>query len=329
MLGSHLLLSLTSGSEKILAVKRKNSSLRSVRFLFESHPEQFNKIEWIDCDITDVAGLSEIIKRAEKVYHCAAAVSFNPSDAEKLIRTNVSGTTNIVNLCLDYRVHKLCYVSSVAAINRTDESQQITEDTPWKNTRENSNYAISKQLAEREVWRAVAEGLNAVIVNPGIIIGAGNWHWGSGRLISSVWDGLRFFTEGTTGVVSATDVAECMIRLMESEIHSERFIVVAENKSYAELLFAIADGLGKKRPSYRAGKILAGLAWKSALLKSFITGKQPFITKETALSGIKQVQFVNHKIRKATGIEFEKIEKVIARTTQAFLYQLNRQPALK
>jgi nucleoside-diphosphate-sugar epimerase len=327
LVGSHLLLHLAKQGEKVRALIRPTSSKQQVSRLFHRHPEWFQQIEWVYGDILDVPLLAEAMEGVEKVYHCAALISFLKKDRHDLLEINRNGTANVVNLCLETGVKKLCYVSSVAAISRVTEGERITESTPWNEQAGHSHYAVSKQAAEREVWRGIAEGLNAVIVNPGIIIGPGNWHSGSGKLFRSIWNGLSFYSEGMSGFVSAADVARCMHALMESPISAERFIVVAENLTYREVLFEIADRLNKKRPSIKANPWLSGIAWRLSAMASVFTGTSPLITRETAASGLKQVQFSNDKIRKATGMEFEKIKAVIEQTADEFLKQ--HQPTRK
>ncbi|MBL7928599.1 MAG: NAD-dependent epimerase/dehydratase family protein [Bacteroidia bacterium] len=321
LVGSHLLLQLAKQEENIRALIRKSSSMRNVKLLFEKEADLFERIEWMEGDILDVSSLTDAMQGIEKVYHCAAMISFVPKDRVKMLEINRNGTANVINLCLEMGVKKLCYASSVAAINRINESELITESTAWEENAGNSNYAVSKQAAEREVWRGIAEGLKAVMVNPGIIIGPGSWNSGSGKLFSSVWEGLKFYSEGMSGFVSADDVARAMIALMESEIDAERFIVVSENLTYREVLFQIADSLGKKRPSLKANKFLSEAAWRLAALASVFSGKTPLITRETAASGLCKVKYSNEKIRKATGMEFEKIQPVIEHTASVFLKQ--------
>jgi nucleoside-diphosphate-sugar epimerase len=327
LLGSHLLYQLASRGIKIKALVRPSSSLKNVRNLFGERVDLWGSIEWVTGDLLDVVSLEEAMRGVEKVYHCAAMVSFVPKDRYEMDEINRTGTANVVNLCLEAGVKKLCYVSSVAAINRMDESGIISELTPWQDNAGNSHYAISKRAAELEVYRGMAEGLNAVIVNPGIIIGPGNWNNGSGKLFTSVWNGLMFYSEGMSGFVSAEDVASCMYQLMESEISGERFIVVSENLTYREVLFHIADCLGRKRPFLKANKLLSAVALRMASIASFFSGKNPLITRETAASGLRKTRYSNEKIKNALTIDFEKIKPVISRTAAAFLREY--QPARK
>lgn len=327
LVGSHLLLHLAKQGEKIRAIIRPYSSLQNVKRLFENFEELYQQIEWIQSDILDVPSLAEAFQGVEKVYHCAAMISFMPKDRDRMLEVNRNGTANVVNLCLESGVKKLCYASSVAAINRVKEDEWITENTTWNENAGHSHYAISKQAAECEVWRGNAEGLNVVMVNPGIIIGPGNWNSGSGKLFTSVWNGLKFYSEGMSGFISAADVARCMYALMESEVNAERYIVISENLTYREVLFQIADSLNKKRPLLKANKLLSGAAWRMAALTSVFTGTSPLITRETAASGLRKVKFSNEKIRKATGFEFEKIKQAVERTAVEFLKQ--HQPACR
>jgi nucleoside-diphosphate-sugar epimerase len=319
LVGSHLIFDLVKKEEKVRALKRKNSDLIFVKTLFLSHPKLFEKIEWRDGDVTDIFSLQEALKGITKVYHCAAMVSFIPSEVVEMMKININGTANLVNLCLENKIEKLCYVSSVAAINRINEDETIDENSQWKISKQNSNYSISKYGAEREVWRGIAEGLNAVIVNPTIIFGPGNWKTGSTAMFPKIWKGLKFYTDGTTGFVDVRDVSKAMILLMESEIHSERFIINAENLSFKKIFDWAAEGLGKSKPNIYAYGWIRSIAWRGEALKSFLFNTKPFITKETALAAHKKVYFSNEKIKKAIGMEFIPVKKTIEETCKVFL----------
>lgn len=180
---------------------------------------------------------------------------FITSDYQKMRRVNIEGTTNIVNLCISHRVKKLCYVSSVAAIENRAEGEVTSESDHWTNTGGKSGYAITKYGAEMEVWRASQEEIPVVIVNPGVILGSGPWHKGSGTLFRRVDEGLPFYTTGVTGFVDVQDVVRIMISLMEGSIQNERFVVVSENLTYRDVLYKIAESLKKEN---RASKLTDG-----------------------------------------------------------------------
>ncbi|MEP7167797.1 MAG: NAD-dependent epimerase/dehydratase family protein [Bacteroidota bacterium] len=321
LVGSHLLFDLVLKGENVRALKRKNSDISFVKNIFSSHPQLFEKIEWMDGDVLDIFSLQEAIKGISKVYHCAAMVSFIPAEADDMMKININGTANVVNLCLENKMEKLCYVSSVAAVNRINEDETIDENSQWTISKRNSNYAISKYGAEREVWRGIAEGLNAVIVNPTIIFGPGNWKTGSTALFPQIRKGLKFYTDGTTGFVDVRDVSKAMILLMESEIRSERFIINAENLNFKKIFDWIAEGLGKPKPFIYAYGWMRSVAWRAEALKSFLFNTKPFITKETAFAAHKKVHFSNEKIKKAISIEFIELQKCIKETCEIFMKQ--------
>ncbi|MEO6168334.1 MAG: NAD-dependent epimerase/dehydratase family protein, partial [Chitinophagales bacterium] len=232
-LGRHLLRALVLQNEPIRALKRLNSKMLQDEF-------KHGTIEWVDGNILDIPSLEEYMKGCSEVYHCAGMVSFQSRHRAALMKVNVEGTANIVNVALEKNIRKMVYVSSVAAIGRALNEVNVTEATEWDENGVHSNYGISKFLAEREVWRGIAEGLKAVIVNPSVIIGDGNWQEGTPRFFLNGWREMPAYTTGGTGFVAAKDVVEIMMRLMKSEIHRERFILNAEDWSYQKFLFQIA-----------------------------------------------------------------------------------------
>ena len=314
LVGAHLLVSLTQQHNKIRAMRRKSSNHDAVKNVFSYYYDDiapfYDKIEWVEGDIIDVNSLEKAFKEITHVYHVAAIVSFNPKDYWKMRKTNIEGTANVVNFSLTHNVKKLCFVSSIAAVDKTAKNGFIDETGDWNVETNNYGYAITKHGAETEVWRGTQEGLDAVIVNPGVILGSGSWGTSSGQIFSKVHDGLKLYTEGTTGYVGVKDVVKSMVLLMESEIKNERYILVAENLRLKDVLFKIAEVFGKKRPSIKVTKTLSEIAWRVlSIVKVF--GIQPRLTKQTASSIHNQYYFSNEKIKKAIGIEFEPMSKTI------------------
>ena len=314
LVGTHLLALLTQKHQKIRAICRKSSNLEAVKQVFSYYftdvSHYFSKIEWIEADITDVTSLENVFKDVDYVYHLAALVSFNPNDYHTMRKINIDGTANIVNFSIEAKVKKICFVSSIAAIDKVAKNGLIDETGDWTVEGNNYGYAITKFGAEMEVWRGTQEGLDAVIVNPGIILGSGCWNTSSGKIFTNVSKGLKFYTEGVTGYVGVKDVAKSMTELMESNIKNERFILVSENKSMKEVLFKVAAALGKKRPSIKVTKLLSEIGWRILSIAK-IVGIQPALTKQTAKSIHNRYHFSNTKIKEAIGIEFESIDEVI------------------
>jgi len=319
LLGSRLLFDLVSKGYKVRAMRREKSRMNCVDYYFSSHPELLQKVEWVNGDVTDIFSLEAALENVTQVYHCAARVSFQPSDRDIMHNVNVEGTANVVNACLDKKITKLCFVSSIAALGRTGTESTIDETASWKTSKLNSFYAVSKYGAEREVWRGIAEGLNAVIVNPGVIIGPGNWKTDSSMLFRQVAKGLKFYTAGVTGFVDVKDVSLAMIALMESTVMNERFVLVGENKPFRDVMDRIADKLGKSRPGIYAGPLLSSFAWKVEFLKWKFTGSKPVITKETARSAAGKFYYSGEKIKKMLAFNFTPIENTIDQVAEVFL----------
>ena len=320
LVGAHILLKLTESGQKVKALKRKRSSLTVIRNIFSHYKKTdlLKSIEWIEGDLLDLFSLQEGINGCNAVIHCAAIVSFNPKDFKKMMKINVEGTANIVNICLENNIEKLAYISSIATLN--DEKNQVrTEDSFWKESKSNSQYAKSKYLSEQEVWRGIEEGLNSIIVNPSVILGPGDWKKGSSQMFEKVWRGLKFYSSGSTGYIDVLDVAKCVVKLLEKEIINERFILNAENIKYRDIFDSIAENLNKPKPHIKVSPLIKEIAWRIEWLMSLITNKSPLITKETANTAMKNKSFSNEKIIKALDYKFIPIEESIKHYSQWFL----------
>ena len=304
------------------------SSGKRVRAIYHSTPLQRTNtglVEQIHCDILDVPGLEEAMQGIDQVYHCAAIVSFNPRKRKEMFKLNIEGTANIVNTALDAGVKKLVHVSSVSALGRIREKEPVTENMNWTEETSNSKYGQSKYLAEMEVWRGIGEGLKALIVNPVLILGQGNWNGGSARIFKSVYEEFPWYTDGVTGFVDVRDVAKAMIMLMESEIYAQRFIISAENKSFREVFDLIAKTFGKKPPGRKVTPALAKMVWIFEAIKSRFSGKDPLITKETAMTALARVCFDNSKLNKyLPAFRYRSIEETIVETCAAYQQKINR-----
>lgn len=252
-IGSRLLLNLTKNKAyKVRAIYRNTQSLEKIRQLFVKHSDsgaaQFDTIEWIQADLSNIPALEKAFEGVTFVFHCAGLISFQPQDFDKLIEVNVQGTANIVNLSIDFGVKKLCYVSSVATLSTLPHTP-IDEENDWNNEDNNTDYAISKHGAEMEVWRGSQEGLPVVIVNPSVVLGGDFADRGSGLFYKKVADGLRYYPAGATGFVGVDDVVRAMVQLQFSEVVGERFVLNAENLTYKAVLERIAKQLGVKAPT--------------------------------------------------------------------------------
>ncbi|WP_397364481.1 NAD-dependent epimerase/dehydratase family protein [Olleya sp. R77988] len=323
LVGAHLLFHLLNEEQPIRAIYRNEKKFANVKRIFGYYsktPEVlFNKIEWVKASLNDIPQLTDAFKDITKVYHCAAFVSFEPNKFELLRKTNIEGTANIVNLSISNKVKKLCYISSVAAIGTpTIETNLITEDTEWNPEFDNSVYAITKYGAELEVWRGTQEGLDAVIVNPGIIIGPGIWDYGSGSLIKLTYKGMKYYPSGSSGYVDVFDVVKVMTQLMQSSIKNKRYILVAENRSFKDFIYKIASLLRVKAPKKEVSKFLLGIGWRLDWLKHKLTGKRRQLSKQTAYSVMSKTQYSNQKIKTDLNYTFKSVDDSLKATSSFF-----------
>ena len=316
LLGAQLLYDLVSQGKAVRALFRSKPRLSAVQHLFEyRNPTEgkqlFESIEWVKGDILDILGLQENMKGCPQVYHCAGLVSFHPKDHSDVFKINREGTANMVNVALELGVEKFCHVSSTAAIGG-DSSEPITELTKWKNGEITSGYSLSKNAAEREVWRAKEEGLNVVIINPCVILGPGNWNESSLTIFQTVSKGLKFYPLGSNATVDVRDVAYSMIQLMESEIEGERFLCVGSNQTFKELMTVISERLDLAPPTRLAKYWQVWIArWALKIVKG-ITGKRSAITKETVHNLFANKSYDTAKLQNAIGIQFHPLRDQVS-----------------
>ena len=302
-LGTELIHQLTAQNLKVRALKRIGSTIPE---LIQNNPF----IEWFIADINDPETLADAFENITQVYHCAAFISFDPRDKAKLLKVNIEGTSNVVNLCFENQA-RLVHVSSIAALGNAKKGKQITEKDFWEYDSKVHAYAISKYEGEMEVWRGVAEGLDAVIVNPAVIIGKNAGFEGSGAIFKLVKEGLKFYTIGATGIVDVEDVAKSMIALMNSDISAERFTLSADNLNYKDFFAEIAQGFGIKAPRTEAKPWMLGIAWRAAKLATIFTRKAPALTRDAARSSFNLSYYSNSKIKTAIQIEFKPLTQSI------------------
>ena len=321
LVGSHLLISLLQENDSVKALYRNSKHIEKVKnvFAYKNQLNLFDKINWIEGDITDIPSLNVAFENISTVYHCAALISFDPKDEEKLRKVNIEGTANIVNCCIDFGVKKLCHVSSIAALGDTKEGETIiTEETDWNPEKLPGDYAISKYGAEMEVWRGFQEGLEVVIVNPGVIFGYGFPEQGSSVIFKSVKKGLSFYTKGITGIIAVEDVVNCMVQLMQKNVTGQQYTLVAENLTLESILFTISDGLKMKRPSIYANRTLTRMAWRLDWFLSKITRKKRSFTRATAKASHSTDIYDNTKIKKELNYSFIPMESYLLTLSEVY-----------
>lgn len=330
--GAHLLVNLVSQGVQVRALKRRGSSISRTEKIFSYYSNEYQSpmrnIEWVEGDMLDKESLRGLLDSVDQIYHAAAMVSFDPRDREAMIHNNVEGTSNLVDLALSMHIPRFCHVSSISAIGLPPEGIEANEGHPWRNSRDHSAYAESKYLSEMEVWRASFQGLDAVIVNPSVIIGPGDWQSDSSILFKTVWKGLNFYTRGGTGFVDVRDVATAMQRLMKDDVwesvKNQRYILNAENVPFQNIFNQIAGCLHVNKPKFFAGKTLLKLACRLSAMKSFFTGTPPVITPDIVKSASKLSCYDGSKISRTIGFEYIPLNVSVSHISDLFLKEFNK-----
>lgn len=321
MLGAHVVLELLKQGNTVMAAHRKNADLGETKAFFTRWDGQqgalYEKAEWLELDIFDVSELTTKTQGLDAIFHCAGMVSFEHRDWRKLMQTNEVGTANIVNACLANNI-ALCHVSSVAVLHNLDYRKPLDESVFWKKSGRESDYAISKYNAEREVWRGIEEGLEAVIVNPAVILAAGFWNRSSSKIFSTVYNGNPFYTKGVAGYVAATDVAEIMLSLVNKKVFSQRFVLAENCYSYKEIFSWMAQCLGKKPPIFPISKPILMILARFEKIIAWFRGKPARVTPALVNSAFNKQTYSSEKIKNTLNFRFRNTKEMIKEA--AFYY---------
>lgn len=261
-----------------------------------------------DCDILDMAGLTKALEGADAVIHAAGFVSFNPRRKNKILDINVQGTRNVVNACLTHGTKKLIHISSVAALGIHRRTTIINEETRWTPGAPVTDYAVSKYLAELEVFRGMEEGLHVSVLNPSVVLSAGDGKRSSSQLFGYVWDQRQFFTDFMMNYVDARDVGEMAARLLQGNYNGEKFIASAGSIPVRQMFQLIAQRFKKRAPGIHVPVGLTTAVARLEEWRSAITGSEPVFTRQSVRLLREEVVFENAKAKKVLGMEFQTLE---------------------
>ncbi len=306
ILGRVIVLELLKRGKSVRAAKRISSKINEVkesyRFYTDQPEEYFNNIEWVNVDFQDLESLENILIGITEVYHCAAHVSFHPDDRRSMYHTNIEGTRQLLFACEKSTVQKFCFVSSTAVLDGVDEKGETTEDSNYNPKVNHSPYARSKHFAEMEVWRASAEGLQTIIINPGVIIGSGNWQSSSGEMFDA-FTRYPYAMSGSTAYVDVRDVAEIAISLMQKNTFGERYIIISETKKILEVATFVREKVGKSKAKILSKTIL-NLGYFLNIILGWLFPKLRMMSKVNLETVTSHHIVSNKKIRKELDYEF-------------------------
>jgi len=317
IVGSQILQQLLNQGERVRILMRSDASLVIDRVLKDVNAGR-DRIEWIQGDLLDPVSISKAVEGCSVVYHCAALVSFDQKKAIDMQFVNVKGTANIVDSCLKHKVDTLCYISSTAAIGDEKINGKLSEESKWTTDKGRSAYSLSKRSAEFQVWRGREEGLNAVILNPAVVIGSGNWGQSSTTLITSCKKGMLFYPPGGNGFVSASDVAKFAIASVEQKRFDGQYLLVSESLSFKSLFTLITKKFGSQQPKIKAPNYLLRMAQGFMHFVESL-GLNIFSLSSENISSARRTVVYSNERALGTGFIFQSIEEAVQNAVTQYL----------
>ena len=312
-LGSVLVRQLLEEDAPVRILRRSSSALDLLG-------DAADRVEHAVGDITDAASVREAMRGVDAVYHTAAFVGFGgASDADRLHAVNVVGTAHVVDSALAEGVGRLVQTSSQAAFGRPEKAVRVIDETAvWVPSKVNTAYARSKHQGELEVHRGIAEGLDAVIVNPSTIFGPGRAGENTMEIVDKVRHGsMPAAPAGGTNVVDVEDVAAGHRAAMARGVTGERYFLGSENLRWKTIFDTLADAFDVRGPRIVLPPPLALLAGSLSELAGTLTRSRPTLTRETARISAQFYQYDNTKAREELGITFRPFRATAERIAAA------------
>lgn len=323
LVGSHVVLELLASGHHVRAQFRSRAHLDEVRQVFGYYNREadFDRVEWFEVDLLDRDRVAELVEETDALIHCAALVSFHAKDRYRLLDENPRQTRNVVNAALDVPGYRLVAFSSVAALGRDPHAiGPIDERSEWKDGPANSTYALSKFLAENEVWRGIEEGLNASILNPGIVVGPGFWNrGGSSALFGLAFRRFPFYSPGATGFVDVKDLARAALLMLEREVVGKRYVLVGANWPYKRFMEEMCAALSVPPPRRAARAYQVHAVRLFQALRERLGGPRASITRETAASAFRTSVYSSALIESELDFRFRPLEACIEEYAGYFL----------
>lgn len=277
-------------------------------------------VEIVRADMLDPIAVNEAVRGSEIVFHCAGLIAYTSNYRDRLYEANVLGTRNIVNASLAEGVKRLVVTSSIAAVGSAGAGNDIgesNEHTVFSELQRHNVYMESKHLAELECLRGVAEGLDVVMVNPGVVIGRspekGLPGSSSNEVLRMIHRGrLPLCPDGSTGFVDLRDVSDALIAAWQKGRKGERYIIVGENLSFRQLFERIAAMPGSRggKP-LRIGGILSLIAGTGGELWSLLTGRPSFISIESLRQASQPARYSNRYSIEALGMAYRPFDETL------------------
>lgn len=270
-IGSNLAARLVTLGYNVRILRRADSDLRAIGSI---------DVEHVLGDVRDPGTVNSAMQGCDTVFHTAAVVTFARKMKSLQHEVNVIGTRNIVECCIACGVDRLVHTSSIAALGHPAPGELATEATPY-NRGIQSGYKLSKHLAELEVLVGVEKGLDAVIVNPAVVIGERDIHLHGGQLVKEARRGfVPFYLDGGMSVVYVGDVANGHILAAQKGTKGERYLLSGHNLTHKEIFQRAAALVGGRPPFLKLPIPLLRLSARVVESLANVLDTEPWISSD-------------------------------------------------
>lgn len=255
-------------------------------------------------DILDLDSLQKAAKGVDGLFHLAGYVGYSKAARPLMDQINVQGTKNVIATCLSNSINRLLHMSSVVAVGASFTKTPLNEDSPYQVSHLNLGYFETKRQAELLVQQAVQnQSLNAVIVNPSTIYGAGDAKKGSRKVQLKVARGkFPFYTSGGVSIIAVEDAVQATFRAWEVGRPGERYILSGDNITIKELFSYIAHEAGVRSPAiYLPNPAVKTIGLIGDGLEAI--GKKGPLNSENAWTSILYHWFDHSKASKELGLQ--------------------------
>lgn len=280
--GSHIVRQLNAAGHDVRVLHRQTSKLDALHGL---------AYETTIGTLGDFDALRRACEGVEWVFHVAAVADYWRAEQRRLYQVNVGGTQQMLRAARAAEVKRVVFTSSAAAVGLRDD-RPADENATFNLPPQAFPYGYSKYLAEEVVRDFVAEGLDAVIVNPTVIMGPGDLNMISGSFIKQIKRLGRWVpvTSGGIAVVDVRDVARWHVEAAQKGTTGERYILSAANYSYQAWYGMIADVVGVEAPTLTVPDFVAPLTARLIELARRLGLPTPVDATQTRM-GIRKVYF--------------------------------------
>jgi dihydroflavonol-4-reductase len=291
-LGLHIVEQLQAAGFRVVALHRKSSNLE---YLSRFEPEL------VLGSIDDRDSLRRAMPEGvDAVFHVAGNTSLWSGDRERQTRDNVDGTRNVVEVALERKARRLVQTSSNSAWGHQEEIP-FDETAPSHALESKIHYDRTKYLAELEVEKGIARGLEAVIMNPGHIIGAYDTHNWSRMITLIARRKLPGVPPGSGTFADAREVASAHISALDKGRVGERYLLGGVDATYLEMVRIIGELLGVPVPKRALPLVAIRLLGRVSQWGSYVTRKAPTVTPEIAEGAARVHYFKSDKAIRELG----------------------------